>query len=308
MSLVLHPDAAGLKRALAALAGHAPVVMPTETVYGLAAGTLDPAGLARIFELKGRPADNPLIAHVASTAMARALVDDWDDRAQALAAAFWPGPLTIILPRAADVPPIAAGGRDTLAVRQPAHPVAAALIEAAGPLSAPSANRSGRVSPTTAGHVAADYLHVAEASELLILDGGACEVGLESTVVSLADGPAKLLRPGSVQLAQLEAVVGPLNHEVPWTQNEAPGSSPRHYAPATAVALIEDEAWSGQDTTDAACIELPSDACAAQAVLYDLLRKADALGRARILVRMPPDTPRWRAVRDRLLRAAHRDA
>jgi L-threonylcarbamoyladenylate synthase len=281
--------------------------MPTETVYGLAASTVDPIALERVFELKGRPTDNPLIAHVANIATARGLVTDWDDRATALAGAFWPGPLTLILPRQGHVPAIAAGGRDTLAIRMPEHPVAQALLEAFGdPLSAPSANRSGRVSPTLAAHVQADYADFDAAAELLILNGGPCAVGVESTVLSLAHGAAKLLRPGSVRLPQIEGVIGPVEDVVPWTQHEAPGTSPRHYAPQTPVELIDAESWVLSTKDNAALrLVLPDDPSIAQSALYAMLRDADQANASMLQIKMPPDTPPWRAVRDRLLRAAH---
>ena len=309
MAVIWSADAAGIAAAVDCLRAHEPVVMPTETVYGLAAATFDPVALERIFVLKGRPADNPLIAHVGSVEVAEALVDGWDDRAKALAAAFWPGPLTLIMPRSDDVPPIAAGGRDTLAVRIPEHPVAQALLMAfGGPLSAPSANRSGRVSPTAAAHVEEDYADLEDAADLLILDGGPCAVGVESTVLSLADGAARLLRPGSVRLSQIEGVIGPVEDNVPWTQHEAPGTSPRHYAPQTPVELVDADAWaSSAGGVNVVRLELPDDPDVAQAALYTMLRDADQAGASTLQVKMPPDTPPWRAVRDRLLRAAHRE-
>lgn len=308
MAVIRSADAEAIAAAVDCLRAHEPVVMPTETVYGLAGATFDPIALRRVFELKGRPAGNPLIAHVGSVEEAEALVDGWDDRAKALAAAFWPGSLTLILPRCDDVPSIAAGGRDTLAVRMPEHSVAQALLKAfGGPLSAPSANRSGRVSPTAAVHVQSDYADLEDAAELLILDGGPCAVGVESTVLSLADGAARLLRPGSVRLPQLEGVIGPIEDSVPWTQGDTPGSSPRHYAPQTPVELVAADAWaSSKGSVNVVRLVLPDEPDVAQAALYTMLRDADNAGAAVLQVKMPPDDPRWRAVRDRLLRAAHR--
>jgi L-threonylcarbamoyladenylate synthase len=308
VAVIRSADTEAIAAAVDCLRAHEPVVMPTETVYGLAGATFDPIALKRVFELKGRPADNPLIAHVGSVEEAEALVDGWDDRAKALAAAFWPGSLTLILPRCDDVPAIAAGGRDTLAVRMPEHSVAQALLKAfGGPLSAPSANRSGRVSPTAAVHVQSDYADLEDATELLILDGGPCAVGVESTVLSLADGAARLLRPGSVRLQQLEGVIGPIKDCVPWAQGNSPGSSPRHYAPQTPVELVEADAWvSSMGSVDVVRLVLPVDPDVAQAALYTMLRDADNAGAEALQVKMPPDDPRWRAVRDRLLRAAHR--
>jgi L-threonylcarbamoyladenylate synthase len=310
-----------LATAVSHLESHIPVVLPTETVYGLAAPTLDPIALARVYALKGRPVDNPLIAHVDGIPMAKGVVDGWDDRAQRLADAFWPGPLTIILPRAKHVPAAASGGRSTLAVRMPDHPVALSLLKLMGTaLSAPSANRSGHVSPTCVDHVVQDYADVPEAADLLVLDGGPCMLGLESTVISLVDSAARLLRPGCVSLEQVRALPVDVLDAVPWTQNEAPGSSPRHYATHKTLELIDapDAATSldegclvvsmAADRPDGAAhwLELPADPAHAEAVLYDLLRQADASVASCIRVMAPPDEPRWRAVRDRLQRAASR--
>ena len=306
MPVILPATAEGIDQAVACLRGHQPVVMPTETVYGLAAGTTDPEGVARIYQLKCRPSTNPLIAHVADAAMATTVVDGFDERAKALAAAFWPGPLTMILPRKASVPAIAAGGLDSLAVRVPSHAGAMALLEAyGGPLSAPSANRSGCVSPTSAQHVAVDYQDVDEATTLVILDGGSCTVGVESTVLSLMETTAVLLRPGSVRRTQIEGVIGPIDEHMPWAQGAAPGSSPRHYAPRTPLTVFAPDA----DTTAFAgtMLTLPDTPQEAQAALFDMLRQADAAGHDALGIVLPPDEPQWRAIRDRLLRAAATD-
>lgn len=301
MPVVVAGDAAGVARAAEAIAQHEPVAMPTETVYGLAGGTFDVEAIERIYALKGRPADNPLIAHVNSPEMARTLVQGWDDRAEALADACWPGPLTMILPRRAQVPPEAAGGRDTLAVRAPDHSVAQSLLEAVGgPLSAPSANRSGHVSPTSSAHVMDDYESVQGAEDLLILDGGPAGVGLESTVLDLSESTPTLLRPGTVTLERLESLVGPVVDAVPWSQDRAPGTAERHYAPKTPLRLVQ----CATKLEGAAFIELPGDPESAAAALYDLLRQADTQGAREIVIVAPPDTPPWRAIHDRLRRAA----
>jgi len=326
MPWLVNGDSEGVKAALKRLGDHLPVVMPTETVYGLAAPTHDATALDRIYTLKGRPVGNPLIAHVTNAIMARSIVTDWGDRAEALAAAMWPGPLTLILPKRADVPDVATGGLKTIAVRAPAHSIAQALITAVGePLSAPSANRSGNVSPTCAAHVMDDYQTLDAAHNLLVLDGGPCEVGLESTVLSLVEPQPKLLRPGTVSCDQLEAIIGPVKDAVSLTQGASPGSSPRHYAPQTKVQLIDEATWTPSSmrlvanvvfiaASDVAlppgvtAIAMPSDAASAAASLYALLREADALahkvGAGSIVIIAPPDEPQWRAVRDRLQRAA----
>ena len=181
--------------------------IPTETVYGLAANALDGNACARIFEAKGRPVDNPLIVHISELSQWDTLVREIPENARRLAETYWPGPLTIILPKAECIPDAVSPGLDTVSVRFPAHPVAKAVISAAGvPLAAPSANLSGRPSPTTAGHVWHDLKGRIEA----VLDGGECGVGVESTVVSLACNPPRLLRPGGITLEQLEAVLGPV--------------------------------------------------------------------------------------------------
>ena len=321
-----HPDPALLARAASMLrAGHL-VAFPTETVYGLGANALDPVAVARIYAAKGRPAYNPLIVHVPDVAAARRLTREWTDSAERLAALWWPGPLTIVLPRAAAIPDAVAAGLDTVALRVPAHPVALALLCAAGlPLAAPSANRSGQVSPTTAVHVARGL----GGRVPLILDGGACEVGIESTVVDLSVQPPVLLRPGMVTRHDLEAVLGPLAlPRVPQAE-DAPRSSPgmleRHYAPAARVLLFE----RGMESTVLPQVEAvrakggrvgalvrgarpaadrsihqPDDPAGYARSLYESLHQLDAAGVELILIERPPAGSEWDAVRDRLERAA----
>ncbi|MCH2135416.1 MAG: threonylcarbamoyl-AMP synthase [Phycisphaerales bacterium] len=305
MPLMLPADAASIAAAAGALAAHQPVAMPTETVYGLAAGTLDEQGIERIYALKGRPANNPLIAHVDGQKMAQSLVYQWDTRAQTLADAFWPGPLTLVLPRHERVPAAAAGGLDTLAVRSPAHPVARALLATCGmPLSAPSANRSGGVSPTCASHVVADYADVPEAHDLIVLDGGRAQVGLESTVLDLTNPTPKVLRPGTVGLEALEPLIGPVDVEVITSQSRSPGTAKTHYAPQTPLRLIDSIAAQ----QGAMLVELPDTPQQAAACLYERLREADtaaqSTGCSELVVVLPPLTPPWRAIHDRLRRAA----
>src|SRR5580704_6649008 len=213
------------------------VAFPTETVYGLGANALDPEAVARIFEAKGRPHTSPIIVHVSNREMASMVVAEWPARAQRLAQEFWPGPITLVLKKQADVPHLVTAGLNTVGVRMPAHPVALALIaEAQVPVAAPSANRFTELSPTTADHVRqslgdrVDY----------ILDGGACTVGIESTVLSLvAEGPV-LLRPGGISRQQIEAIIGPvtLQAEAPQHAHPSPGMHPRHYSPRTPLLLI----------------------------------------------------------------------
>ncbi|HEX5520066.1 MAG TPA: L-threonylcarbamoyladenylate synthase, partial [Longimicrobiaceae bacterium] len=216
------PAAAALARAAAVLRRGGLVAFPTETVYGLGANALDADAVRRIFAAKGRPSYNPLIAHVAGAAAARELVTAWPDAAEQLAAAFWPGPLTLVLPKRAIVPDVVTAGLDTVAVRVPAHPVAHALLAAAGlPVAAPSANRFTQLSPTTAAHVERALGDRVD----LILDGGPTTVGIESTVIDLSGERPVLLRPGSIALDALERIVGPLERPAA-SAAEAPRPSP----------------------------------------------------------------------------------
>lgn len=281
--------------------------MPTETVYGLAADAADPRAVARVYEAKGRPSFNPLIAHVADVAMARRIAR-FDTRAEALAARFWPGPLTLVLPVAdeAAVCDLARAGLDTVAVRAPGHPLAHALIEAVGrPLVAPSANRSGRPSPTTF----ADAMEETGASTAAALDGGPCAVGLESTVVALLDTP-RLLRPGAVTRAEIEAVVGPLA-EAEADAKRSPGRLARHYAPNAPVRLEAEaprpgEAWLSFGPGPAGPWNLSpaGDLAEAAANLFAYLRAADRTAPAGIAIAPIPHEGLGEAINDRLRRAA----
>lgn len=215
------------------------VAFPTETVYGLGANGLDPIAVEKIFTAKGRPQDNPLILHVASLEAARDLALEWSDTAQRLAASFWPGPLTLVVPAQSHIPVQVRAGLPTVALRMPDHPVALALLKASGvPVAAPSANRSGRPSPTQAIHVLEDFPFGVD----IILDGGPCRVGLESTIVDVSVDPPKILRPGDITQEALIECVGPvLNHRdsSPVEGPKAPGMKYRHYAPRAPVTLLE---------------------------------------------------------------------
>lgn len=215
------------------------VAFPTETVYGLGANAWDAAAVRGIFRTKGRPADNPLIVHVASLDAARALSSRWPGAAEQLADQFWPGPLTVVVPASQDIPVEVRGGLDTVAIRWPVHPVALALIQAAEiPVAAPSANRSGRPSPTTAAVVRADLGDAVD----LILDGGAAGIGVESTVVDVSGTRPLLLRPGGLGREAIEAVVGRLEAPRPGGPVRSPGMKYRHYAPAVPVVLLREDA------------------------------------------------------------------
>jgi len=296
-----------IARAAAELKGGGLVILPTETVYGLAADASSPRAVAAVFAAKGRPAFNPLIAHVADVATARR-IGRFDERAERLAERFWPGPLTLVLPVAdeAAVCDLARAGLDTVAIRAPAHLWARALLTAFGrPLVAPSANRSGRPSPTTF----ADAMAETGASAAMGLDGGPCRIGLESTVVALLD-ETRLLRPGAVTRAEIEAVVGPLA-EAQDDAQRSPGRLARHYAPdlplrLNATAARPGEAWLGFGRFGAERLNLSrgGDLAEAAANLFTYLREADRSGATAIAVAPIPQTGLGEAINDRLRRAA----
>lgn len=320
MPIILEPSLSSITRAADAMRAGIPVAFPTETVYGLGARTLDPAGIAEIYRLKWRPSNNPLIAHVLDAQGAQSVIEGWDPRCDELASRLWPGPLTLVMPRRPSVPSEAVGGRPTIAVRSPSHPVARRLLEELGgaAISAPSANRSGHVSPTIAHHVAEDF---AAEADLLILDGGRSEFGLESTVIDLTTPRPLLLRPGTVTLESLQAILGEIDAPQITMQSASPGTAARHYAPRTPAALVPINgirlaltkeprpcAVLSFDASHVASphttITMPRDARLYASTLYDALRSADSLGCARILVEMPPSSDGlWRAVVDRLQRA-----
>jgi L-threonylcarbamoyladenylate synthase len=283
------------------------VILPTETVYGLAADARDSAAVAALFAAKGRPRFNPLIAHVADLAGARAQAR-LDDRALVLAEVFWPGPLTLVAPFIGDVCALARAGLDTVAVRVPAHPVARMVLAAfGGPLAAPSANRSGRPSPTTL----ADAVAETGAAAAVALDGGPCAIGLESTVVAVLDGPVRLLRPGAVTRAQLEQLVGPLA-QAGSDARRAPGRLARHYAPEAPLRLDAAESrpgeafigFGGVGAASPLNLSPAGDLAEAAARLFAVLRTADAGRPAAIAVAPIPEEGLGEAINDRLRRAA----
>lgn len=280
------------------------VAFPTETVYGLGANALDPAAVARIYEVKQRPFASPLIVHVSDEAMARTVTSEWPDRAQLLAKKFWPGPLTLVLKKADAIPSLVTAGLPSVGVRVPAHPVALALIRHAGvPIAAPSANRFSEISPTTAAHVRNSLGERVD----MILDGGPTQVGIESTVASLARVPPVVLRPGMISQKELEAATGE-----PWGQevdvphiSESPGLYPRHYAPRTPFYVLEPHAQ--PPAGRGRIIQMPADLEAYANRLYSELHRADGEGWDWIAVIQPPNTPDWNGVLDRLRRASTSD-
>lgn len=304
---LLSADKAGIDRAAALLREGALVAFPTETVYGLGADARDDRAVARIFEAKGRPRFNPLIVHVADVAAARRIAA-FGSEAERLAAAFWPGPLTLVLPllRAAGISPLVTAGLETIALRVPAHPLARQLLIAfGGPVAAPSANPSGRVSPTRAEHVV-DGLSGRIAA---VLDGGPCTVGVESTILGLAGRPA-LLRPGGLPQEALESCLGhPLDTGGNAVKPTAPGQLASHYAPAVAVRLDaaaprRGEVYLGFGPVPSDLNLSPSgDLVEAAANLFHYLRRLDETGRP-IAVAPIPEKGLGRAINDRLRRAA----
>lgn len=324
---VTAPEPDRIARAVQVLRGGGLVAFPTETVYGLGADALNAAAVARIFVAKGRPPNNPLIVHAANTAAASDVVAAWPDTAERLAAKFWPGPLTLVLPKRHAVPDLVTAGGPTVAVRVPAHPIAQALLREAGiPIAAPSANRSTELSPTRAEHV----LKSLGGRIDLVLDGGPTPGGLESTVLDLTSIPPRLLRPGLVAPRELEAVIGPIVRGNPQAVEgplPSPGMLPRHYAPRTPLELAGDDAeqrvlalvggglrvgWlsfaekaGGLPSSDRIkVLAMPHDSQVYAAHLYAILHALDDAGLDRIVVSLPPDTEEWQAVRDRLRRAA----
>lgn len=293
------------------------VAFPTETVYGLGADATNERAVAKIFEAKGRPHFNPLISHVLDAAEAQRFVR-WNDTAEKLAARFWPGPLTLVLPRGVNSPIalLATAGLDTVAIRAPAHPMAQALIHASGrPIAAPSANRSGAVSPTLASHVAQSLGDRVK----LILDGGPCTVGLESTVLDLTTATPTLLRPGGATREEIETVIGPvaLSNAIPNgdAAHKSPGQLASHYAPSRPVRLEAVAAEAGEallgfgPNAPAAMLNLSKtgDLAEAAANLFAHLRALDSPGVTRIAVMPIPQTGLGLAINDRLRRAAASD-
>lgn len=326
-----NPDPEIIARAADILQRGGLVAFPTETVYGLGASALDASAVARIFEAKARPAWNPVIAHVADIDGARALTTAWTSSATILAEKFWPGPLTLVLRKRDIVPDIVSAGLPAVAIRVPAHPVAQALIAALGhPIAAPSANRFTELSPTTAAHVQSSLGDRVD----LILDGGASDVGIESTVLDLTGDVPVLLRPGIISRAALRESLGQDVQSGADARDETPRLSPgmveRHYAPRAdvwlfdrsdllqvakgltqvspginrrAAALVLD--WSLSLPADVRAIPMPNDPLAYARTLYATLHELDAEGFSTVAIELPPDSDAWAGIRDRLSRAAH---
>jgi len=320
--------AAAVKRAAGLLRAGEVVALPTETVYGLAANALDGKAVAKIFQIKGRPANNPIIVHVAGIKMAKRCVTCWPAPAEKLARAFWPGPLTLVLPRAKAVPGIVTAGGATVGVRWPSHPFIQAVIRECGfPLAAPSANVSGRVSPTKAEHVRRQI----GGQIPLIVDGGQSQVGIESTVLDLTVSPPHILRPGMIHAESLEAVMGNIQHPSSNIQHpklKSPGLLKKHYSPKAKLLVLN---WRNEtdlksqianrkspitnchviahthipSAADFARVSvIPRDAEAFARAIYAELHRGDEANAGLIVVEAPPDSPEWSGITDRLRRAA----
>lgn len=329
MSSIASPDQ--IEAAATLLKRGGVVALPTETVYGLAADASQPQAVKRIFSIKGRPADHPLILHIADEAQLQYWAREVPAAAKILARQFWPGPLTLILPRSAQVSDLVTGGQDTVGLRIPNHPVTLAVLRAMGEhaaVAAPSANRYGRISPTTAAHVREELGDNVD----MILDGGPCTVGLESTIVSCINNTVSVLRPGGIPVAAIENA---LQHKVEvvdasQAKIRVSGSVLSHYAPGTPLELLTREQlwpraselaaqgkrvatleWSTPDELHAHELivrhALPANAAAYGQLLYAKLRELDHAGFAALLAEAPPQTQDWLAVADRLKRASHRD-
>ncbi len=311
------PAGPAIDEAAAIIRAGGVVAFPTETVYGLGANALDAEAVRGIFAAKGRPSTNPVIVHVNAEAEARALVREWPEVASRCAAIWWPGPLTLVLPKAAHVPDVVTAGMDGVAIRLPAHPVARALIAAAArPIAAPSANRSNELSPTTAQHVAKGMGDQVG----LILDGGPSHVGLESTVLDLTGPVPIVLRPGGVSVHALRAALGRVDvRDARVAEGEArlsPGMMARHYAPRATVVRFSgvlpaapDGPWAAlllsATAPDATLARvMPADPESYARELYAALHAVDDAGCTTVFVENPPEGDAWAAVRDRLMRAA----
>ena len=320
-TIVRRANRAAVVQAARLLAEGRLVAFPTETVYGLGANAANPDAVGRIFEAKRRPADHPVIVHVADVAAAERWSSMLPEEARALAHAFWPGPLTLIVPRAEHVHDVVTGGQSSVGLRAPSHPVARALLqEFGGGIAAPSANRFGHVSPTTARHVVDDLGDAVD----LVLDGGACPIGIESTIIAFTTGAPVLLRPGGIGVDAIASILGAPPAAADATAPRASGTLPSHYATHTPAQLVTHDALRAElaqleerdervavlartadapEGFDGVWLAAPGDPAAYARTLYANLRRLDAEDADAILIEQVPDDDAWAAVRDRLTRA-----
>lgn len=309
---VVKPTNSTISQASATLRDGGVVAFATETVYGIGCDIYNEKAIDLVYEMKGRPRDNPMIAHVLDVSWAHQISCGWNQACELLSNNFWPGPLTLILERDKSVPKLACGGLDTIAIRCPSHPVARQLLTSFnGPIVAPSANRSGRISSTTAAHVENEF-----PESLPIIDGGPCSGGIESTILSMVGEPA-LLRLGSVSVKEIEQVIGVVRVIKTTTQSSSPGTTAKHYAPETKVKLLSCEevnAFKGENSV-VICIratpilskqhfQMPTLPKEYAKKLYAILREADAIGAREIIIEKPENSPEWNAIHDRLCRCS----
>jgi L-threonylcarbamoyladenylate synthase len=294
-----------IERAVEILRSGGVVAFPTETVYGLGADATNPRAVERVFRIKGRPSTNPLIVHVANEGVAKRYAREWPLVASRLVGRFWPGPLTIVLPKHESIVPQVTAGLDTVGLRAPNHLLALELLRAFdGPLAGPSANRSSHVSTTSAQHVRDELGDAVD----LILDGGPCAVGIESTVLDLSRGVPTILRPGAITREQIQDVIGaPVNTKVLVTEVTSPAVSPgqhaRHYAPRTPAFRVDPSQISTLDLSNSALLDLTLDPETYARHFYARLRLMDQQDLKAIYIVLPWDLPEWAAIRDRILRA-----
>ena len=306
---ILRPTQENIESTAEELASGKIVGFPTETVYGLGCNTFDKNAIGLVYKTKGRPKNNPMIAHVLSVSWVNKLTSSWSKDCELLIKHFWPGPLTLVLPKKNTVPKEACGGKETIAIRCPGHPVAQQLLEQfGGPISAPSANKSGYISPTTAHHVENQF------PGLIILDGGPCRTGIESTVLSMVGKPT-ILRPGIITQQQLQALIGEVQQTTQTKQTESPGTTNKHYSPKSKTLLCSGEDIQKTDTKKSVVIsfgaiktqakhqiKMPKDPVGYATLLYAALYEADTMSPEKILIEQPPTSKDWFALQDRLRR------
>jgi L-threonylcarbamoyladenylate synthase len=303
---ILAPVRESIERAADALRSGQLIGLPTETVYGIGADASNPNAVLKTFQLKRRPAENPLIVHVNNLEAAERLVRELPETAIHLAERFWPGPLTLVLKKNDVIAPIVTGGLDTVAIRVPRHGVALEILKAAKlPVSAPSANAFMGLSPTRAEHIAPEILE----GLACVIEGGPCDVGVESTVVDCTEETPTILRPGGITRAQIESVLGNATSRRMLTEHRSPGMYLRHYSPRTSVRLVEklgadDAGITFEAPKHSAQRQLPLDSVIYAQELYATLYELDQLGRTELLIQMPPETEDWEAVWDRIEKSA----